>query len=136
VLLDRKYQGFIADRIRIYTKLPGRYQGLSLIESDRSWRNRIVSMFVEFTVLFATLLGLLMGGCSIYWVKAHPHTSHARWGRRLFVVTLLTLGGTALFGAISHADGLAPLGLLSGLLTVGMLWEGSAPVLQDDTSRM
>jgi hypothetical protein len=93
-----------------------------------------VSMLVELTVLIATLVGLLSGGCSIYWVKMWPSTRHARWGQRLFVVTLLCLGGMALFAAIVHADGLAPLGLLSGLLTVGMLWEGGpAPVLGDDT---
>ena len=92
-----------------------------------------MTMLVELTVLIATLAGLLMGGCCIYWVKAHPSARHARWGRRLFVVTLLCLGGVALFAAIVHADGLAPLGLLSGMLIVGMLWEGPVPALQDDT---
>ena len=95
-----------------------------------------MSMLVELIVLIATLVGLLSGGCCIYWVKVWPHTRHAWWGQRLFVVTLLSLGGMALFAALVHADGLAPLGLLSGLLTVGMLWEGSVPALQDDTSRM
>ena len=95
----------------------------------------MVSMLVEMTVLIATLIGLLMGVCCIYWVKVRPSADHARWGRRLFVVTLLSLGGTALFAAIVHADGLAPLGLLSGMLIVGMLWESPVPALQEDTSR-
>jgi energy-converting hydrogenase Eha subunit A len=90
-----------------------------------------VSMLVELTVLIATLVGLLLGICCIYWVKAPPSARHAWWGRRLFVATLLSLGGTALFAAIVHADGLAPLGLLSGLLTVAMLWESPAPALPD-----
>ena len=93
-----------------------------------------MSMLVELTVLIGTLAGLLMGVCCIYWVKVRPSARHELWGRRLFVVTLLSLGGMALFAAIVHADGLAPLGLLSGMLTVGMLWESPAPAIQDDTS--
>jgi hypothetical protein len=93
-----------------------------------------VVLFVELSVLIATLLGLGTGGCSIYWVKANPSARQARWGRRLFIVTLLALGGVAFFAAIMHADGLAPLGLSSGLLTVGMLWEGPAHVVQDDST--
>jgi hypothetical protein len=89
-------------------------------------------MFVEMTVLIATLLGAGMGGCSIYWVKVRPSSRHARWGRRLFVATLLSMGGTALLAALAHADGLSPLGLLAGLLIVGMLWESPAPALQDE----
>jgi hypothetical protein len=93
-----------------------------------------VSIVVELTVLIATLAGLLMGPCCIYWVKVRPTAKRARWGRRLFVVTLLSLGGMALFAAIAHADGLAPLGLLWGLLIVGMLWESPAPALGDEAS--
>jgi len=91
-------------------------------------------MLVELAVLIATLLGLSSGCCCIYWVKVKPSARRARWGRRLFVVTLLCLGGMALFAAFARADGLAPLGLLSGLLIVGMLWESPAPAMQDDTS--
>lgn len=86
-----------------------------------------MSMLVELTVLAATILGLLLGSYSIYWVKARPNSRQERWGRRLFVVTLLSLGGIALFAAFTRADGLAPLGLLAGLLTVGMLWENPTP---------
>jgi hypothetical protein len=93
-------------------------------------------MLVELAVLIGTLAGLLMGACCIYWVKVRPSARHALWGRRLFVVTLLSLGGMAFFAAIVHADGLAPLGLLSGLLIVGMLWESPVPAMQDDTSPM
>ena len=91
-----------------------------------------MSMHVEITVLFATLAGLLLGGCCIYWVKVRPTPRHARWGRRLFIVTLLSLGAVAFFAALMRADGLAPLGLLSGLLTVGMLWEGPVPAMQEE----
>ncbi len=90
-----------------------------------------MSFFVELSVLTATVLGLLVGVCCIYWVKAHPSAGWARWGRRLFIATLLGLGAVAFFAAFMHADGLAPLGLLSGLLTVGMLWESPTPSLQE-----
>jgi hypothetical protein len=93
-----------------------------------------VSMLVELTVLIVTLAGFLMGVCCIYWVKVHPSGNRARWGRRLFVVTLLSLGGMAFFAALVHADGLAPLGLLSGMLTVGMLWESPTPAMHDDAN--
>jgi hypothetical protein len=106
---------------------------LVINDPSRSWRDSMVSMVIEMTVLIATLAGVLAGGCGIYFVKMLPNRRHARWGRRLFVATLLWLGGTALFAALTHADGLAPLGLLSGLLVVGMLWEGS-PMPAADTS--
>jgi len=94
----------------------------------------VVSTFVELSVLTATLIGLVLGGCCIYWVRVRPSVRRALWGRRLFIATLLGLGVAALFAAMMHADGLAPLGLLSGLLTVGMLWESPAPTLQDEAN--
>jgi hypothetical protein len=91
-----------------------------------------VVLFVELSVLIASLLGLALGGCSIYWVKVKPCPRRACWGRRLFIATLLALGAVAFLAALMHADGLATLGLISGLLTVCMLWEGPAPLMQDD----
>lgn len=93
-------------------------------------------MLVEWTVLIGMLIGAMLGTCCIYWVKVKPCPARARWGRRLFVVTLLSLGSVAFVAAIMHAEGLAPLGLMSGMLIVGMLWESPAPAIQDDTSRM
>ena len=93
-----------------------------------------MSMLVELSVLVATLVGMLMGSWCIYWVKVRPSARHALWGRRLFVATLLKLGCMAFFAALMHADGLRPLGLLSGLLIVGMLWESPAPAMQDDAA--
>ena len=93
-----------------------------------------MSIFVELTVLIATMTGLLLGTYCIYWVKVKPTARQALWGRRLFVVTLLLMGGMALFAALAQAEGLAPLGLLAGLLTVGMLWESPTPAVQDDVN--
>ncbi len=92
-----------------------------------------MSMLVELAVLIATLVGLLLGCCCIYWVKVKPSRRRARWGRRLFILTLLALGTVALIAAIVRADGLAPLGLLSGFLIVGMLWEGPVAVPEDSS---
>ncbi|MBI2807599.1 MAG: hypothetical protein HYX68_21675 [Planctomycetes bacterium] len=94
----------------------------------------MASMLVELIVLLATILGTATGGCSIYWVKATPSARRACWGRRLFVATLLSLGGLALFAAVVQADGLAPLGLLSGFLIVGMLWESPRAALPEDAA--
>ena len=95
-----------------------------------------MSMLVEWTVLIGMLVGFALGSCCIYWVKVKPCPKRARLGRRLFVVTLLSLGAMALFAAIAHAEGLAPLGLMSGLLIVGMLWESPAPAIQDDSTHI
>ena len=86
-----------------------------------------MSMLVELSVLVATILGSLVGICSIYWVRVRPCPRRAWWGGRLFIATLVGMGCVALFAALMHADGLAPLGLLSGFLTVGMLWESPVP---------
>ena len=92
-----------------------------------------MSQFLEFVVLVATVIGFLMGGLCIYWVKVRPSAGRARWGGRLFIATLLSLGATAFVAALVRADGLAPLGLLSGLLITGMLWESPVPAFDDDT---
>lgn len=91
-------------------------------------------MLVELAVLIATVVGLFMGGGCIYWVKVKPCPRRARWGRWLFILTLVSLGVVALIAAILRADGLAPLGLLSGMLIVGMLWEGPVPAVQEDST--
>ncbi len=69
-------------------------------------------------------LGLLLGLWGIVWARLRPASSAARWGKCLFVITFLILGAATFLAALNHHDGLAPLGLLSGLLVVGMLWEG------------
>ena len=50
-----------------------------------------------------------------------------------FVMSLLILGGFAFVAALLHAEGIAPLGLLSGLLIVGMLWESPAAAMESDS---
>jgi hypothetical protein len=78
---------------------------------------------LEVSFLGLALMGLGLGGWSICWARAHPHAERAWWGRRLFVLNLVSLGVTGLAAAFAHADGLVSLGLLTGLLLVGMLWE-------------
>lgn len=78
---------------------------------------------LETSLLAVTLSGLLLGGMSIVWARGEERHHRTRWGRRLFVVTLLLLGGIGLVGAALRAHGLPPLGLAAGLLVVAMLWE-------------
>lgn len=80
---------------------------------------------LELSILAATVACAVVGGCCIYWAKADADSRRARWGRGLFVLTLLALGSTALVAVMTRSTGLPPLGLVSGLLVVGMLWEGS-----------
>jgi hypothetical protein len=92
-------------------------------------------MILEFSVFLTTLFSLLLGSCSMYWVKVRPSARRAWWGSCLFVIALLLLGAAIVVAALIRATGLAPLGLLSGLLIVGMLWDSSIPVITDDSSQ-
>ncbi len=58
----------------------------------------------------------------------------AKVGRRLFVAALLALGGVGLLAALACHEGLAPLGLLAGLLIVAMLWDSPAPQLEQQST--
>ncbi len=86
---------------------------------------------VELWLASLTLSFLFLGGLSISLARSEHNPIRARWGRTLFIVVLLALGATGLIGAFLRAEGLAPLGLLAGLLVVAMLWEcPSAPFRQ------
>jgi hypothetical protein len=83
---------------------------------------------IELWLAFLTLAFLFLGGFSISLARTEDNDIRAWWGRCLFIFVLLSLGATGLIGAFLHAEGLAPLGLLAGLLVVAMLWEcPSAP---------
>ena len=76
-------------------------------------------------------LGLVLGLWGICWARLGPtHGRRARWGKCLFLVTFLVLGAATFLAAIQRLDGLAPLGLLSGLLVVGMVWDGPRPAVR------
>jgi hypothetical protein len=85
-----------------------------------------VSM-LELAVTVLTLVTAAVGAWSIYWARTEPHCWRCRGGRILFVINLLAIGGTGLVAAFTRAQGLPPLGLVAGLLTIGMLWERPAP---------
>jgi hypothetical protein len=72
-------------------------------------------------------LGLLLGLWGICWARLSPRARLARWGQCLFILTFLALGAATFAAALYRLDGLAPLGLLSGLLVVGMVWDGPRP---------
>jgi hypothetical protein len=81
-----------------------------------------VSM-LELAVTVLTLVTAAVGAWSIYWARTEPHCWRCWGGRILFVINLLTIGGIGLVAAFTRAQGLPPLGLVAGLLTIGMLWE-------------
>jgi hypothetical protein len=78
---------------------------------------------LDLWLMLMTPGGCLLGGWSIYWARGQDHPGRILWGRRLFIVTLLLLGFMTFVAACARAKGLAPLGLIAGLLVVGMLWE-------------
>ena len=80
---------------------------------------------LELSILFATIGCALAGAWTIYWSKSQPDSARAVWGRCLFLLVLLALGATGLVAATTRCAGLPALGLVSGLLVVGMLWEGT-----------
>jgi hypothetical protein len=85
-----------------------------------------VSPVIELWLAVLTVCCIVLGGLSIYWVKADD-ALRSWWGRRLFVGTLMIMGVTGLAGACLQAEGLAPLGLVAGFLVVAMLWETPDP---------
>jgi hypothetical protein len=73
-------------------------------------------------LFWLTLMGAVLGGCSIYWARSADPTL-ACWGRRLFLATCVGMGACALLAAVLHAQGLTALGLCLGLLVVAVSWE-------------
>jgi hypothetical protein len=80
-------------------------------------------LMLELCLLGLTLAGCFFGGLCIGWARAAHHCGRALWGRRLFVGTLLVMGMCGLVAAGARANALVPLGILSGLLVVAMVWE-------------
>jgi hypothetical protein len=78
-----------------------------------------------------SLVGLLGGAWGITWARTAPGRGRASWGRHLFVLTLLLLGGASLLAAFHRAEGLAYLGLLAGGLVMLMVWDVPAPAWQE-----
>jgi hypothetical protein len=74
----------------------------------------------DLLLVLLTLAGCGIGGLSMYLAQG----ARAAWGRRLAVAALLCMGATGLIAADARANGLVPLGLLAGLMTVMMLWHG------------
>ena len=77
---------------------------------------------LNFAAMGVAIGGFLLGGSCLYLVHC-PCRVLAKIGRRLFVAALLALGVLGLIAAMAFHEGLAPLGLLAGLLVVAMLWE-------------
>jgi hypothetical protein len=84
---------------------------------------------------FLVALVALSAGCFVvglgclYLVHCRDRVL-ALWGRLLFVPVLFGLASAGLLAAWHRSDALAPVGLLSGLLVVAMLWESPAAELE------
>ena len=85
---------------------------------------------LEFWLLAVTISAVLLGGLSVVWARGEEARRRTRWGRRLFVGTLLALGGLGLIAAVARSHGLPPLGLVAGFLVIAMLWESPQPGLE------
>lgn len=73
-------------------------------------------------------LGGLVLGISCLFLVHCSCRKLSRIGRRLFMASLVALGAGGMIAAMIYSDGLAPLGLLAGLLVVAMLWEWPAEI--------
>lgn len=88
----------------------------------------------NFAVIGVATGVFLIGAMCLYLVHC-PCRVMAKIGRRLFVIAMIKLGILGLLAAMACHEGLAPLGLLAGLLVVAMLWDRPAsesehPVVQ------
>ena len=81
---------------------------------------------LDLCVWCLTAAGLVLGIWSIYWVRAEHTAFRVLWGRRVFVAILLKLGGAGVVAVLDRASSLAPLGIISVLLVVAMVWEAPA----------
>src|SRR4051812_26460674 len=86
-------------------------------------------MQLEMGLCGLTVLGAGLGGWSLYWARNSACATRNRWGRGLFLATLLALGGAAIPAAYFATRSLTWLGLCLGLLVTAMLWE--VPATED-----
>ncbi len=74
--------------------------------------------------MWALLAVAVAGGLwSVWCVRGGKETGRTRWGQRLFVGCLLTLGVGNLVALTCAARCLMPFGLSAGWLVIAMLWE-------------
>ena len=83
-------------------------------------------------LLVLTLAIVIVAALSIGYARGDIEQKQTIIGRWVFTGSLILLGLIAIVAALTRADALAPMGLLSVLLVVGMLWENPAPVRQSE----
>ena len=77
------------------------------------------------------IVSLFIGGSCLFLVHCEC-CFLAKLGRHLFFAALVALGGFGLLAALVRHEGLAPLGLLAGLLIVAMLCEFPTREIEPD----
>ncbi|MFO0965064.1 MAG: hypothetical protein U0793_05685 [Gemmataceae bacterium] len=83
-------------------------------------------------LLLLTLAIVIVAALSLGYARGDVDQKKTVVGRWLFTGSLVLLGLSAIVAALTRADALAPMGLLSVLLVVGMLWESPAPVRRSE----
>ncbi len=83
---------------------------------------------LQTAVLILALACSGLGFMGIVWCRCSPRPVRASWGRRLFLLILIALGGISLLTASQPHQGLLYLGLAIGALVIAMLWEGPQPL--------
>jgi hypothetical protein len=85
----------------------------------------------EIAFLALTLIGFALGCWAIAWARTSRRSTRVLLGRLLFVLTLFFVASAGVVAALDYAEGLIPLGLLSGFLVMGMLCEIPHPAWHD-----
>jgi hypothetical protein len=94
------------------------------------------SVFVDFLNFLAMALAIVSFfiGIGCLFLVHCECCFLAKIGRRMFVAALLALGVFGLLAALVRHEGLAPLGLLAGLLIVAMLCEFPSREIERQTA--
>lgn len=87
-------------------------------------------------LLSLSLALVLLAACGIYLARGEASQTKTRIGRWLFTLCFLGLGVIAIVSALTYADALAPLGVLSGLLIAGMSWDAPVTPQQEPETSM
>lgn len=78
---------------------------------------------LDTTLIVLLVIASVAGGWSVWSVRTDQHPDRTRWGRRLFVGCLVTLGVGNVVALVWAARCLMPFGLSAGWLVIAMLWE-------------
>lgn len=88
----------------------------------------------ELWIYAITLVGLVLGAWGIIWARCSKDQGRTWLGRGIVVITFIAVGSLGLVAALYRTNGVIFLGLVTGFLLVGMLWEAPlsvAPIIEE-----